>query len=273
MKPGIYILAASVMFLISCSKYDKLLKSDDFELKKSKAKEYFEKKQYVRATELLEQVLPRYRATGEAEELSMMNAKSYFGMRQYDVAGVNFKSCLEMYPYGRFAEEACFMTALCSYKLSPRAQLDQENTRLAIEGFSYFIDKYPRSSRIEESKILLKEMEERLVEKSYLSARLYYDMKMYKAAIVALSNSLKENTASRFREEMMYLKLNSLFQYAENSFAAKQKERYQDTLDDYFSFMEEYPSSRYSKEIREIYDKTNRFLKSGTADTTANNHL
>jgi len=38
-----------------------------------------------------------------------------------------------------------------------------------------------------------------LVEKSYLSAKLYYDMKQYKAAVVALNNSLKEFPESSYR--------------------------------------------------------------------------
>ncbi len=102
------------------------------------------------------------------------------------------------------------------------------------------------------AKSLLKELEEKLVEKSYLSAKLYYDMKEYKAAIVALNNSLKEYADTKYREEMMFLKLNSLFLYAENSMANKQKERYQATLDDYYSFMEEFPESKYSKDVKRI---------------------
>ena len=86
-------------------------------------------------------------------------------------------------------------------------------------------------------------------------------MKEYKAAITALTNSLKEFSDSKYREEMMFLKLNSLFLYAENSYANKQKERYQATLDDYFSFMEEFPESKYSKEVKRIYQDTAKFLK------------
>jgi outer membrane protein assembly factor BamD len=66
---------------------------------------------------------------------------------------------------------------------------------------------------------------------------------------------------------MMYLKLNSLFQYAELSQAAKQKERYQSTLDDYYSFMEEFPKSTYSKDVSNIYQKTSKFLKIGISET------
>ena len=65
----------------------------------------------------------------------------------------------------------------------------------------------------------------------------------------------------------MFLKLNSLYVYAEKSIANKQKERYQATLDEYFSFMEEYPEGKYSKEVKKIYEETARYLK---IENTAN---
>jgi outer membrane protein assembly factor BamD len=163
------------------------------------------------------------------------------------------------------------MAALCDYKIAPRAELDQQNTRNAIEGFNVFINRFPLSTKVEESKKLMKEMQETLVEKSYLSARLYYDMKQYKAAVVALNNSLKEYSDTKYREEMMFLKLNSLFLYAENSLAIKQKERYQAALDDYYSFMEEFPKSQYSKDVSGIFQKTNKYLKAGIPDSGVTN--
>jgi len=255
------------MLVSSCGEYEKLLKSSDFELKKAKAKEYYDAGQYVKTTELLGQILPRYRATEEAEELNWMNAQSYYGMKDYYMAGSYFKSFIDMFPFGKHAEDANFMAAMCDYKIAPRSELDQDNTLNAIEGFNIFINRYPASPKVEESKRLMKELEENLVEKSYLSARLYYDMKQYKAAVVALNNSLKEYADTKFREEMMFLKLSSLFLYAENSFAIRQMERYQSTLDDYYSFMEEFPKSQYSKEVNSIFQKTTRYLKSGIPDS------
>lgn len=266
MRSGLSIILLTGLLVSSCGEYEKLLKSSDFELKKIKAKEYFEAGKYSRTTDLLSQILPRYRATEESEELNWMNAQSYYGMRDYYMAGGYFKSFLEQYPFGKYAEEATFMAAKCDYNISPRAELDQENTRNAIEGFNIYINRYPNSPRIEEARLLIRQLQERLVEKSYLSARLYYDMNAYKAAVVALNNSLKEFTESRYREEMMFLKLNSLYLYAANSFPARQRERFQDTLDDYYSFMEEFPESKYSREVNRIFQSTTRFLKTGDVD-------
>jgi len=251
----------------SCGGYEKLLKSTDYDLKKSKAKEYYDAGQYVKTTELLTQILPRYKATEEAEDLNWMNAQSYFGMKDYFMAGSYYKSFVEQFPFGKHAEEANFKAALCDYNISSRPELDQENTRNAIEGFKIFINKFPNSSKVEESKKLMTDLEDKLVEKSYLSAKLYYDMKQYKAAVIALTNSLKEYASSKYREKMMYLKLNSLYRYAELSYTEKQKERYQATLDDYYSFMEEFPKSTYTKEINSIYQKTNKYLKAGIPES------
>jgi outer membrane protein assembly factor BamD len=183
------------------------------------------------------------------------------------MAGSTFKTFIEQFPFGKHAEEANYMAALCDYNLSARPELDQDNTKSAIEGFNIFLNKFPNSTRAEDSRKRIVDLEDKLVEKSYLSAKLYYDMEQYKAAIVALTNSLKEYSNSKYREKMMYLKLNSLFQYAELSYKNKQKERYQATLDDYYSFMEEFPKSTYSKDISNIFEKTNKFLKAGIRDS------
>ena len=271
MKFRLYIVLIILMLVSSCGEYEKLLKSTDYELKKNKAKEYYEDGMYARVTELLGQILPRYRATEEAEELTWINAQSYYGMKDYLMAGSEFRNYADLYPFGSHAEEANFLAAMCDYYSSPRAELDQESTRNSIDGFSLFIKKFPGSPKAEEAMKYINELEDRLVEKSYLSARLYYDMKQYRSSIVALDNSLKEYPETKYREEMMYLKLISLFLYAENSVPAKQTERYQSTLDDYYSFVEEFPKSTYSKDVNRIYQSTAKKLKINTEITQTNN--
>ncbi|HPF02691.1 MAG TPA: outer membrane protein assembly factor BamD [Bacteroidales bacterium] len=265
-----YILPAIVILASSCGEYSKLLKSTDYQLKMDKSKEYYEAGKYVKSTELIEQILPRYRASESGEELTWILAQSYYGMRQYEMAGSYFNSYVENFRYGKNIEEATFMSALCDYYISPRAELDQSNTRRAMEGFTVYMARYPMGTKVTEAEQYLTELRERLVEKSYLSARLYYDMKQYKAAVTALSNSLKAFADSKYREEMMFLKLSSLYMYAENSYAVFQKERFQNTLDDYYSFMEEFPESRYAKNVRKIYEDTAGFLKIDVNDPQPN---
>lgn len=260
MRFRIYISLIIALLATSCGEYEKVLKSTDFELKKAKAEEYFEAGKYIKATELLTQVLPRYRATGEAEPLTWMAAKCYYNIRDYMTAGAAYKNFYEAYPYSDDAEEATFMTAYCDYLMSPRPSLDQGYTRVAIEGFQYFKRRFPASEKVVEADELVKDLEDKLVEKSFLSARLYFDLKQYRAAIVALSNSLKEYPETKHREELLFLKLESTYQFAFRSINEKQKERYQDTLDEYYSYIEEFPETKFQRDVERIYKETAKVL-------------
>ena len=271
MKFRLYIVLIILVLVSSCGEYEKLLKSTDSDLKKEKAKEYYADGEYVKSSELLNQILPRYRATDEAEELNWIHAQSYYGMKDYFMAGSYFKSFVDEFPFGKHAEEAHFLVGMCDYKISPRTELDQDNTRNALEEFTIFVSRYAYSPKVEECNKMISELQDKLVEKSHNNAMLYYNMKEYKAAVVAITNSLKQYSNSKYREEMMFLKLNSLFLYAQKSMPDKQKLRYQDTLDDYYSFMEEFPKSQYSKDVANIFQKTNKFLKKGIPESEVNN--
>jgi outer membrane protein assembly factor BamD len=271
MKIRYIIFLLALLMLASCSHFGKLMKSTDYELKKNKAKEYFDAGDFTKVNQLLEQILPRYRATEEAEELTWMSAQSYYGMQDFLMAGSEFRNYATVYPYGKHDEEANFLAAMCDYYSSPRAELDQQNTRNAIDGFILFITKYPSSERAAEAKKYMKELQDRLSEKSYLSARLYYRMDQYKSAVTALANSLKEYPDTKYRQEMMFLKLSSLFYYADNSIPSKQTERYQAALDEYYSFIEEFPKSEYAKDLSKIYLTMTKALKITSTDNSQTN--
>ena len=106
MKFKAIIFLIILVLVSSCGEYGKVLKSTDYDLKKEKAKEYYNKGEYVKATELLSQVIPRFRATEESKELNWINAMSFYLMKDYIMAGSYFKSFIEQYPYGVHAEEA-----------------------------------------------------------------------------------------------------------------------------------------------------------------------
>jgi outer membrane protein assembly factor BamD len=261
MRKNIYILLLLALAVTSCGEYDALLKSNDNELKKQKVYEYYDAGKYLKVTELLQQILPRYRATEEAEQLSWINAQANYKLLEYEIAQQLFKDFADLYPLSTNAEEASYMAAMCYYNLSPRAELDQANTNKAVESFTIFLTRYPNSTRAADSQSKKKEMQEKLVEKSYINARLYYDMGEFKASTVSLSNSLKEYPDTKYREELMFLKLDALYQTALRSIPSKQRERYQNTLDEYYSFIEEYPKSNHEKDVDRIYGATAKFLK------------
>ena len=265
-RPITFLLLA--LTVSSCGEYEKLLKSGDFELKKQKVYDYYDDGKYTKSIELLTQILPRYRATDEAEQLNWINAQAHYKIRDYMMAGTYYQNFADTYPGSNNAEEASYLSALCDYNMSPRPELDQAYTRKAIESFTIFMQRYPTSTRVEDCKAKVLELQEKLVEKSYLSARLYYDLKQYRAATVSLANSLKEYPDTKYREELMFLKLDALFLYAQNSIPAKQVERYQSALDEYYSFVEEFPKGKFSRDAERIFQSTAKYLKIDTAEKT-----
>lgn len=247
-----YLIITFIILTTSCG-YEKVLKSGDWDFKYIKAIEYYEKREYVKATTLLEQLKPRLRGSNKAEELDYYHAMSYYLMADYIMAGHYFRTFVKNYFHSDRAEEADFLAAYCYYLMSPRPSLDQDNTYNAINAFTLFKTKFPNSDRISECNRLIAELEEKLVEKSYLTARLYFDLGNYKAAMVALRTSLSEYPDTKFREELMFLRLKSSYLLAENSILEKQQERYQAAVDEYYSFLDEFPDSRYISEAEKIY--------------------
>ena len=256
MKKRIFVLCGVVLlvFVTSCSKYEKLLKSSDYNLKYQKAKEYYHEKEWVRAATLFEQIIPVFRATLKADTIAYMHAYCYYHQADYLLAGHYFKSLTQTFPTSGYVEEAAFMNAFCLYLSSPRPSLDQTYSLQAIDAFTLFAIKFPNSERVPETKEYVTEMRNKLIEKSYMGAKLYYDMGKYKASIIALRNSIADFPDTKYREEILFLTLKSSYLLAENSIIQKQKERYQATVDEYYSFVTEYPESKYSKEAEKMYN-------------------
>lgn len=248
----------------SCSGYEKLLKSTDYKFKYDKAVEYFDNEEYTRAVGLFDQMVNVYRGTTKADTVYNYQANCYLKQRDYTLAGYHFKNLADNYRNSVFAENADFMTAYCFYKLSPRPSLDQESSIKAITAFQLYLIKYPGSQKKTEAQDFIAELRNKLVQKSYLSAKLYYDIENYQSSIIALQNSLEEYPESEHREELMFLLLKSDYLLAVNSVPEKQAERYQETIDQYYSFVGEFTESQYRKEADRIYQDS--LTKTGGTD-------
>jgi outer membrane protein assembly factor BamD len=254
MKFKILITILFPIVLVSCKGYEKLLKSSDYQLKYDKAFEYYNSGDYVRSATLFEQIATVYRGTIKADTIQYYRAQAYYYQKDYTMAGHYFTELTKTFPKSPFAEESEFLSAYCFYKLSPRPELDQASTYSAINAFSLYIINHPRGTKVQEARSLILEMNEKLVNKSYISARLYYDLGDYKASIIALRNSLNEYPDTKYREELMFLILKSSYLLAKNSVDIKMKDRYQATVDEYYSFISEFSKGKYVKDAKGMYE-------------------
>jgi len=266
--PRLVISILIPLMVVGCQGYEKVLKGNDFRLKYHEAMRYYKKEDYVRAGALFDQVAPVLRGTEQADTVYFYQALSYYKQEDYILGGHYFRIFASTYGGSPFAEEAEFMNAYCSYLMSPRPELDQSSTLDALQDFQLFLTKYKNSKRADECKKYLIELREKLVDKSYISAKLYFNLENYKSAIVALNNSLIQYPDSKYREEILYLMVKSCYEFAYNSIKVKQKERYQNTIDEYYSFATEFPNSKYLKEVTHYFK-----LSSENSGVVNNNDL
>jgi outer membrane protein assembly factor BamD len=265
------LLIAFVAVLVSCGDYQKILKSTDYEFKFKKAKEYYEDKEYARSVTIYEELVSIYRGTNRAAEITYFLAQSYFGQRDYLLAGHFFRQLIRDFPRSEYSEESQFLNGYCYYMQSPKSRLDQGTTRKAIDALQLFINVYPTSERMEKASGLIIELREKLVYKSYLNGRLYYDLSDFRAAVISLDNSLKEYPDTKYREELMYLLLKSKYLLGENSIDEKKRERLNFALDEYFAFVDEYPESKYKKEVDKMFNSTKKMLNLSDEDLNIDN--
>jgi outer membrane protein assembly factor BamD len=144
--------------------------------------------------------------------------------------------------------------------MSPPPERDQTVTSQAIIAISEFLSRYPNSEQAPEFKKMLDELSERLMEKSYMNAYTYYKIGRYKSAIVAFKNAMKQHPTSPYTEEMMYYTTVSAYRLAENSVESKQLDRYLAMVDNYYSFLAEYPESKYIKELERMAKNARNFI-------------
>ncbi len=257
MRAIISILVFTVL-MSGCSEYQKVLKSGDPEFKYVKAKQYFERREYNKASTLFNELVPVFKGTAKADEVLYYLSESYFLQRNYIMAGHYYQQYAKSFPNTQEAEQAYFNAAYCLYKSSPNSRLDQENTRKGIDAFELFVDLYPESEKVTEAQEYISELEDKLVYKSYLNAKLYFDLgnylgNNYQSAVIAATNSLKDYPDTKYREELSFLILKSKFIQAENSVLEKKDERFRETIDEYYSFINDFPESKFLKEANKMY--------------------
>ncbi len=247
------ILLVIIIAFAGCkSKFEKLRASNDTAKKYREAVRLYEKKDYNKALALFDDLVTKYRGTAEAEDLSYYFAYTHYKLRDYTTARYHFKTFADTYAASAKAEECRFMAAYCFYLESPTYSLDQENTIKAIESLQLFINLHPKSERVAEASKLIGNLRNKLETKSYANAKLFLDIGDYKSAVIAFRNSAREFPDTKYAEEMEFLTIKAQALYAKASFEIKQEERYDEAIQLYNEFVQNYPSSKYLKEAEEI---------------------
>ena len=272
MKKYIAIAFISGAFFTSCGEYSKVFKSTDYLYKYEAAKSYFGKGQYNKASTILEELITILKGTEDAQESLYMLAMSYYNQGDYITASHYFTSYYNTYPNGTYTELARFHSGKALFLDTPEPRLDQSSTFSAISELQMFMEYFPASKRKTEAQLMIFGLQDKLVEKEYLNAKMYYDLGTYfgnctnggnnfQACIVTAQNAISDYPYSSRRENFAILILKAKFELAAQSVLDKQEERYHNAIDEYYGFCNEYPESSFMPQAKELYEKAKRYVK------------
>lgn len=261
------------VFLGSCAKWTALQNTRDYEYKYEAAKSLYAEGKYGQASMYFAEVLAVMKGTANAEESLYLAGMSNFRNKDYDAASQYFRKYYQVYPKGLYVEYARYYCGLSLYNMTPDPRLDQQSTFEAIKEFQEFLDYYPYTSIKESTQEMIYSLQDKLVEKEYLSAKLYYDLgtytmncayggSNYEACVVTAQNALNDFPFAKpeRREELSIMVLRAKFLLAEQSVDVKRVSRYRDCIDEYYSFVNDFPESRYVKEAEKIMSKSTDYV-------------
>jgi len=280
MKKIVSIIATIITLgLTSCGEYIAVQKEADQEYRYEAAKSYFMQGSYAKAATLMSDLIGVMKGTSHGEESLYILAQAEFNNKDYETASAYFKKYYQSYPRGLYVQQARYHAALALYRQIPDVRLDQNATWDAIKEFQSFIDLYPYSRLKGNAQQCIIEMQDKLVEKEYLAAKLYYDLgsyimncayggNNYEACVVTAENALKDfpYASPERREELSILILRSKYHLAKGSVEEKRLDRYREAIDEYYSFVNDFPESQHLSEAKNIFKHADKAVKNKGID-------
>lgn len=256
------LLFLIVTLFSSCkNSFETLRLSSDTELKLTKAYEFYEAGDYLKAQYLFEDLISSIRLTDRAEKMYFHYAYTHYHLENYSFASYYFKQFASTYPNGPYSEEALFMSADAFYRLSPSFRLTQEDTESAIEGLQIFVNTYPQSDKVAASNERIDNLRAKLEQKALNSAKGYFQRKRYQAATHNFKSLLVDFPDTKEGEYIRYMIIRSLNKYAQQSILSKQVERYGEAVTAAEKFAQRYPESNYFKEVETIANNATNKIK------------
>lgn len=261
----IYVIIALLTFT-SCGEYQRVLKSSDANYHLEYAKRAFEEKKYTQAATVLEPVVTVFKGTEKAEDALYLLALSNYENKDYETSGTWFKTYYNRFPKGKYTELARFFCGYGYYLDSPDPQLDQTGTLKAIQELQSFLDYFPKSDRVSLAQNAIFELQDKLTLKQLENAQLYYNLgtylgNNYESAVIVAKNAIKDYPYSKYKEDLELLILKSKYQEAKESVDERKVDRFREVVDEYYSFINNYPDSPHRDEAENIFRIASKYAR------------
>jgi outer membrane protein assembly factor BamD len=250
--PLLTILIA--LFVVSCASKNQIRPGDTLEVAYEKAIRLYEKGKFTDASRAFETVLSIGRGTEIAQDSQFLLAESYFKNKDYLIAAAEYRRYYTNYPRSERRIDSEFNEAICYYQLSPRYKLDQTDTFRALELMQLFIGRYPNSDRAQEAAGLVDNMRNKLAQKEFSAAELYFRINNFEAAAIYYGLTIDGYPETRWAEQALANQVLSYLRFAQVSVPSRQLERYQKAVESYQKYLQLFPSGQNRSTVENYYD-------------------
>ena len=114
-----------------------------------------------------------------------------------------------------------------------------------------FINGHPGSTRIDSANKIIDECRNKLEQKQYGAADLYYKIGQYRAAALSYNDLLNDYPESANGELYKLKEVKSYYKFAQQSIFEKQTERYEKVITEFRDFADKFPESKLLKEAED----------------------
>ena len=215
----------------------------------------FKNEDYLEAIEEFKVVSLQYQGSNVADSAQFYMAECRFLREEYILAAFEYDVLLRTMPGSIFAPRSRFRRATCFYRLSPKAILDQDYSRKAIDEYQAFLEYYPTDTLVSLAEQRITELNTKLAQKDYENGITYMHMEYYKAATYYFDLVLDKYHDTQYAEPALLKKAEAL----------TDRKKYTEAKEALDKFREKYPSSALKSDA----DKLNADIDAGIQEQKA----
>jgi len=227
------------------------------------AKALFDKEDYLEAINEFTVITLQYQGSAYAADAQYYLGECRFAREEFLLAAFEYSVVKRNYPASPRVADAQFKTGLAYYELAPRASLDQQYTKRALDELQSFVEYYPSHPKAVEADTKIKELTARLAQKEYDTARLYGTMEYYRAALYYYDDVIEKYHDTEYAPLSSIGKVELLIS----------RNRYREAAVESKRFLDRYPNSVLRGRMEKLKSDIDEELKSATPSTKPSSAL
>jgi outer membrane protein assembly factor BamD len=173
-----------VLMVAGCASRGPALEGMDADTLFAHATAEMERRSWENAANAFERFVFAYPNHPRAQEARFRIGETYQGRREWLTAALEFNRLAAEFPAGPWADDSRFQVCRSYAELSPRPQLDQEYTRMAVEHCQSLLVYYPDSEFVPPARDIIEVMTNRLAEREYLIGEGYLRRRAFDSAVI-----------------------------------------------------------------------------------------